>query len=479
MTEMATENKTDKADSEKTVPGDDNADVATPLDGDTDKVTAGADLTLPDELPPWSAYRRIFAYGGTTELVLQLVGVFCAIGSGAGIAVQNLIFGSFITSITDFSAGISSPSAFVADAADLALWFVYLGIIRFVLSYVYNVCLTYSGYLLVRNIRREYVRAALSQEVAFFDFAASGSVATQATSNGKLIQGGVAEKLGLAVQGLAAFITAFAIAFATQWKLTLICLCIAPATIVVMGVVATLSAGHETAMLGIFGKANAFAEGVLASVRTVHAFEMRERLVSRFDGYLDEAHTVGKKLNLLYGILFSAEYTIIYLGFGLAFWQGIALLASGEITSVGDIFTYVNRCHQGVMLTSQCPPLRRHRCDIPHATRAILHRLLSRRDGSCSALLAHGPRVSNRPLFYDWNVPHVYKRPKHRDQQRLLRLSHPPSHHRPRRLYPLRPCWKGHCSGRTVWLGEEYHCRTARKVVRPQGWEHLPRRPCY
>jgi ATP-binding cassette subfamily B (MDR/TAP) protein 1 len=206
---------------------------------------------------------------------------------------------------------------------------------------VYNAILTYVGHRIVRNIRHAYLRAALAQEVAYFDLGTGGSIATQATSNGKLIHSGISEKLGLTFQGLAAFIAAFAIAFATHWKLTLITLCIAPATVISMGVVATIEAGLETQILDLFGQANSFAEGVLASVRTVHAFEMRARLVAKFDEYLTKAHSIGDKISPLLGALFSIEYTIIYLGFGLAFWQGIQMLARGDIKTSGDIFTYV------------------------------------------------------------------------------------------------------------------------------------------
>ncbi|KAL3475519.1 P-loop containing nucleoside triphosphate hydrolase protein [Aspergillus californicus] len=292
-----------------------------------------------DEGASFGAYKRIFTYAGRFELSLQAIAVIAACASGAGIALQNLIFGSFINVITDFQSQESTPGSFRDEVADLALYFVYLGIARLVLSYTYNTLLTYSAYRVIRNIRHSYLKSALSQEVAYFDLGTGGSIAAQATANGKLIQAGVSEKIGLLFQGLAAFVTAFIIAFVVHWKLTLICLCIAPATIIVTGGVAAIEAGHETKILQIHAQANSFAEGVLAGVKAVHAFSMRASLVKKFDEYLTEAHTVGKKISLLFGFLFSAEYTIIYLGFGLAFWQGINMLARGDIDSAGDIFT--------------------------------------------------------------------------------------------------------------------------------------------
>ncbi|KAM5345029.1 hypothetical protein ACJ41O_010891 [Fusarium nematophilum] len=320
------------SDKEKEKLGSD--DAVSPEDG-----TAAPKPDEPAEEASWAAYKRILKHAGPAEYTMQGISIFCAIASGAGISLQNLIFGEFITTITNFASGVSSPAEFRSDVAELALYFVYLGIGRFVLSYIWNALLTYSAYRVVRNIRHEYLRAALRQEVAYYDFGTGGSIATQATSNGRLIQGGIAEKLGLTFQGLSAFVTAFIIAFIVQWKLTLICLCIAPATIIVMGIVATIEAGHETKILEIYAQANSFAEGVLASVRTVHAFEMRARLVDKFDTYLEDAHKVGRKISPLFGLMFSAEYTIIYLGFGLAFWQGVHMLSRGEIESSGDIFT--------------------------------------------------------------------------------------------------------------------------------------------
>jgi len=64
--------------------------------------------------------QRIFRFGGTFEFTLQAIAIVAAIGSGAGIALQNLIFGQFVTTITDFVSEKSGPEAFVDDAAELA-----------------------------------------------------------------------------------------------------------------------------------------------------------------------------------------------------------------------------------------------------------------------------------------------------------------------------------------------------------------------
>ena len=262
-----------------------------------------------------------------------------ASASGVGIASQNIIYGKFVTEFTDFDSGSAAADNLKNSGAKLAFYFFLLGVGRMVMAYIYNFLLTYSAYRIVRNLRHAYLKAALRQEVAYFDLGTSGSIATQAYSNGRLVQAGISEKLGLTIQGLSAFFSSFVIAFVTNWKLTLIICGIAPLTVGVMIGCAFVEAGYEGKILEHYADANSFAEGVIASIRTVHAFEMRTQLVEKFDSFLKKAHSWGKKISPLLGILFSAEYTIIYLGNALAFWRGIHMLASGEIANTGDVFT--------------------------------------------------------------------------------------------------------------------------------------------
>ncbi|KAL5914602.1 hypothetical protein ACKVWC_007219 [Pyricularia oryzae] len=301
--------------------------------------TKPAEETQP-EGSAWKSYWRVFRYAGPVEYVLLAVAVLAAVASGVAMASQNIIFGQFVTVFTDFQTGDGSAVQPFRDAgSQLALYYVYFGIGRFVVAYVYNTLLTYCAYRMVRNIRHEYLKAALRQEVAYFDIGDGGSIATQAYSNGRLIQNGTSEKLGLTIQGVSAFVSAFIIAFLTNWKLTLIVCGVAPLCVIFMAVVSFIEAGYETKVLEKHAQANAYAEGVLGSVRTVHAFEMRERLVAKFDEFLVEAHRWGDKISFLFGVLFSAEYTIVYLGYGLAFWQGLRMLSTGEVANSGDVFT--------------------------------------------------------------------------------------------------------------------------------------------
>ncbi|KAF6803007.1 multidrug resistance protein 3 (p glycoprotein 3) [Colletotrichum musicola] len=253
-------------------------------------------------------------------------------------AMVNLVFGRFITVITDFTMGAATPAEFRRDTARLALYFFLIGIGRFLVSYGYSSLFTLAAYRIARNIRHDYLKAGLTQEIAYFDSGVGGSIAMQATSHGRLVQAGISEKLGLVIQGLAAFISAFVLAFVTNWKLTLITGCIAPATVFVMSFASYLEASLEVKILGWNGQAGSFAESILASARNIQAFGLRSRLIKDFNTYLEEAANLGRKKNPILGSLFSAEYFILFAGIGLCFWQAIGMLARGEVQEPGDVF---------------------------------------------------------------------------------------------------------------------------------------------
>lgn len=195
---------------------------------------------------------------------------------------------------------------------------------------------------MTRNVRQSYLRAAFSQEIAYYDRGASGSISQQATTNGKLIQSGIAEKLGIAIQAISTFVAAFVIAFVTQWKLTLILIFMVPTLVIVLGTAGGIDAMIETKILQVYAQAGSYAENVLGGVRTLQAFSLRPRVMAKYGSYLQDAYTQGMKKNKLYGIVFGGQYFVVYAGMGLAFWQGIAMLDHGEISDLGTVFVSVS-----------------------------------------------------------------------------------------------------------------------------------------
>lgn len=79
----------------------------------------------------------------------------------------------------------------------------------------------------------------------------------------------------------------------------------------------------------------------MSSIKTIHAFGAQQKIVNRYDEYLQTAHKEGNKKSLLFGIMFSAQTFLVMSGTALAFWEGFRLFRSGEIDSVETVFTVV------------------------------------------------------------------------------------------------------------------------------------------
>ena len=200
--------------------------------------------------------------------------------------------------------------------------------------------MTYVAYHLVRNIQHAYLRAALSQEVSYYNQGVSGSISTHATANGLLIQSGASEKLGLFIQSISTFAAAFAIAFVSQWKLTLILICIIPAIVIIVGGVGAFDAAINARLFKVHADAASYADSLFSGMRTVHAFSLQSRTLAKYNEFLRRALELGNRRSKFVGILFGGQYFVIYAGMGLSFWQGFHMIARGE-ADLGTVFTLV------------------------------------------------------------------------------------------------------------------------------------------
>ncbi|KAF2672559.1 multidrug resistance protein-like protein 1 [Microthyrium microscopicum] len=310
------------------------------LDVANDKANDGAN-DKDKEQAGWASYWRIFKYTNRTGWILNFIALVAAIISGALLPLMNLVFGRTVTTFTDFGTGKLSPAEFRSQSTSWTLWFIYLFIARFCLTYIWTVAVNISALQTTKALRIDFLRQALRQDIAFFDQASNGAMAVQITTNGNLVNVGIAEKLGLGVQGIATFVAAFVVAFSVQWKLTLITLSIVPTIVIVVAICIGVEVKCEGKILDAYGRAGALAEDVISSIRNVHAFWMHPRLADKYDEILLEAKREGRKKRPNYGVLFSIQFFCVTAGYGLAFWRGIHMYVSGEIATSGSVVTVI------------------------------------------------------------------------------------------------------------------------------------------
>lgn len=283
----------------------------------------------------------MFSYADRTSWILNVIAFFAAIGAGAVLPLVDLVFGKFVTTFVRFSTGALTPAQYRSEVNKYTLYFLYFFIAKFCFFYTHSVLISIAAIRTTKALRIDFVKATLRQNVAYFDSAESGSVTSQVTTSTSNVNNGISEKLTLTIQGLSTFVTAFIVAFAVQWKLTLITISIVPTIIVVAAVCLGFMNKWENQVLEIHGQAGKLAEEVFSTIRTVHAFWLNPLLSRKFDQNLLDAQAIGMKNSPVYAVLFSTEFFCIYSAYGLAFWRGIRMYVSGEIRQPGQVFTVV------------------------------------------------------------------------------------------------------------------------------------------
>ncbi|KAF7183724.1 hypothetical protein CNMCM7691_004074 [Aspergillus felis] len=296
-----------------------------------------------DEPKPsgFKSYMRIFKYADRTSWILYSLAIAAAIAAGAALPLMDLIFGKFVTTFNNFALGVVGPDDYMREVSKYALYLVYLFIAKSVLVYIHTVAASIAAIRTTKALRLDFLQSLLRQDMAYFDSKGAGSPSVKVTTNGNLVTSGISEKLSVFVQSCATFVAAFVVAFAVQWKLTLITICIVPTIVIVTGVCMGIEVKNEDKLMGIYSRASLVAEEVFSSISTVHAFWLQPVMAKRYEDFLAEMERVGMKKSPNYGVLFSTEFFCVYAGYGLAFWQGIRMFARGEVHAPGDIVTVI------------------------------------------------------------------------------------------------------------------------------------------
>ena len=250
----------------------------------------------------------------------------------------QVLFGQLAGSFQGFFQGTSSRSALTDDISKFTLYFVYLAIGEFVLIYICTVGFIYTGEHIAQKIREQYLAAILRQNIAFFDKLGAGEITTRITADTNLVQDGISEKIGLTLTAMATFVTAFVIGFVKYWKLTLILSSTVFSIVAIMGGGSSFIVRYNKQSLESYALGGTVVEEVISSIRNATAFSTQEKLARQYDKHLTEAEKWGLKLKVALAIMIGGMMSVIYLNYGLSFWQGSRYLVAGDMT-LSDVLT--------------------------------------------------------------------------------------------------------------------------------------------
>lgn len=281
----------------------------------------------------------LYRYSSRNDIIIIVVSAICAIAGGAALPLMTVVFGSLQGVFQDFFVNHKLDyNAFTDKLVHFVLYFVYLGIAEFVVVWVSTVGFIYTGEHISAKIREHYLESCMRQNIGFFDKLGAGEVTTRITSDTNLIQDGISEKVALTLSALATFISAFVIGFVKYWKLTLILLSTVVALLLNMGGGSTFIMKYNKQSLEAYAQGGSLADEVISSIRNAVAFGTQERLARQYDDHLKKAEFFGFRVKSAIACMIAGMMMVLYLNYGLAFWQGSKFLIDGE-TSLSNILT--------------------------------------------------------------------------------------------------------------------------------------------
>ncbi|CAG8474611.1 6198_t:CDS:2 [Racocetra persica] len=234
------------------------------------------------------SYISLYRFATKVDWIIMFIGLMFSVIAGAASPSIAIFFGIVIDYFTNFQNHIISSDEFSQEVDNFSLIFVYFAIGIFVTTYISTATWVYTGERITRQIREQYLRAILRQNIAYFDKHGSGEVTTRITSDTHSIQDGISEK----------------VAFACQIK------------------------GLESK-----SRAGIIAEEAISTIRTVVAFGAQKKLSNLYDTYLSDARKERVKKSWVIGISLGITLFVIYSSYALAFWYGSTLIYKHEMSA--------------------------------------------------------------------------------------------------------------------------------------------------
>ncbi|CAG9135067.1 unnamed protein product [Plutella xylostella] len=274
---------------------------------------------------PQLGFLDLWRYASPLEIAATvagvLLGVLCAWCLVAAISIYGDLTALFVTrskreetvraNILVFFGGgerVSSPEAEPHRAALVAdSWsFLYASLAIMALQLAAAaaaVTLTnWAARRMVSRLRWRLLRAALRQELAYFDTNKSFNFAAAVTEDMEKLLAGTGEHVAMVAYLCGSVLAAAATGAALGWQLTLAGLSVVPAALVVANLVAKYQTRYSDEEAASYGVAARGAQEALAGVRTVRAYAGEDIEVKRYVDNLAPAAAAAKKRGLCAGI---------------------------------------------------------------------------------------------------------------------------------------------------------------------------------
>ncbi|KAL5227513.1 hypothetical protein ABZP36_015778 [Zizania latifolia] len=225
------------------------------------------------------------------------------------------------------------------DANFWGLMCVVLGITSIVSIPVEYFMFGIAGGKLIERVRALSFQSIVHQEVAWFDDPknSSGALGARLSTDALNVRRLVGDNLALAVQVTSTLITGFVIAMITDWRLSLIILCVIPLVGLQGYAQIKFLKGFSDDAKMLYEDASQVATDAVSSIRTVASFCSEKRVVTIYDNKCEALKNQGIRTGMVGGLGFGFSFLMLYFTYGLCFYVGAQFVRHNK-TTFDDVF---------------------------------------------------------------------------------------------------------------------------------------------
>ncbi|KAF2145150.1 uncharacterized protein K452DRAFT_349438 [Aplosporella prunicola CBS 121167] len=266
------------------------------------------------------------------DRMVLIMGVFFAIAAGVPLPIIGVIFEHIINTFPPTEKDLAKV---IGELLGVAVAY-------FVVTWGWAICWGIVGERVSRGLREALVERSLGMEMAYFDVEAP-DMTNILTEKTQTVQLGTSEKVGLFLQSISYFVTAFVVGFILDAELTgILLVAVIPTMFMVVTFGSKTVAKLQKKTAECSEKAAAIAESSIRAVQVVQAFGIADKLAEEYLRLLKISVRVGIKKSIAGALMLGSVYFVAYSANALAFWEGSRLQEQrGKSGGAGTIYAVV------------------------------------------------------------------------------------------------------------------------------------------
>ncbi|KAL4464298.1 hypothetical protein ABPG72_011343 [Tetrahymena utriculariae] len=302
---------------------------------------------------------QMLRYANKTDWTLMVIGSIASMANGVAFPMFALIFGQ----MTDSFGPNSTGDDLVDAAGKQSLYFFFIGVGSFLMSWIQLGCWMISGERQSIKFRQEYFKAIINQEIGWFDQINANELASKIATESSQIQGALGEKVPTFLMSICTTIGGFAVGYIRGWQMALVTTAALPVLIIGAISYTMVIQQSQKKISGAYQTSGGLAEQSLNSVKTIKSLTGEEYELHQYSRSLVQAFKIACKYGAYAGAGIGLTLLTMFLDYALSFWYGSKLIADGtenqivnRVYTQGDIFVIFSSILIGGFSIAQVGP---------------------------------------------------------------------------------------------------------------------------